>query len=152
MKLAEALLLRADINTRFARLRDRISASAVVQQGDKPPEDAEKLLREAAGLLNNLADLVLRINRTNLRATLADGRTMTEAIAERDRLKLLHSLLLSSAAATKRDADRYGTREIKWVPKLNVGKLQKQADDVSKKIRELNTRIQEANWKHDVEA
>lgn len=151
MKLAEALLIRADIVTRLTAVRERIHGSAVVQQGDKPPENAEKLLLEAMGMLSDLQDVVVRVNRTNLRVKLRDGRTMTEAIAERDRLKQQHSLLIGAAKATKRDPDRYGTREIKWVAQLDVAKLQKQADDVSKKVREINTRIQEANWKHEVD-
>ena len=36
MKLAEALLLRSDIQKKITSLRDRIVASAVVQEGDKP--------------------------------------------------------------------------------------------------------------------
>ena len=43
MKLAEALLLRADMQKKLASLRERIVANAVVQEGDKPHEDPEKL-------------------------------------------------------------------------------------------------------------
>ncbi|CAG1000425.1 hypothetical protein PHYC_02838 [Phycisphaerales bacterium] len=151
MKLAEALLLRGDIQKRLQLLAERVRSNAVVQQGDKPAENPEKLLRECAGLQKELATLVVRINRTNMKAKLADGRNLMEAVAERDRLKQQHALLLSAAGALKRDPDRYGTREIKWVPQLDGAKLQKQADDVSKTIRELNVRIQEANWKHATE-
>jgi len=37
-------------------------------------------------------------------------------------------------------------REIKWKATLDVSKLQKQADDLAKSIRELNGAIQQANW------
>jgi hypothetical protein len=33
---------------------------------------------------------------------------------------------------------------------LEVAKLQKQADDLSKSIRELNALIQEANWRAEL--
>src|SRR5262245_46101487 len=46
----------------------------------------------------------------------------------------------------RKEPARYGVREIKWVATLEVAKLQKQADDLSKSIRELNALIQEANW------
>lgn len=151
MKLAEALLLRAEMQSKLQRLRERIAAAAVVQQGDKPAESAEKLLREATGILADHADLVVRINRSNIKHKLADGRTLTEAIAERDRLKQHHSLLLHAADATKREPDRYGLREVKWVVQLDAAKLHKQADDVAGKIRELNARIQESNWKANLE-
>ena len=151
MKLAEALLLRADIQKRVQLLGERVPSNAVVQQGDKPAENPEKLLRECTGLQQELAILVVRINRTNMKAKIADGRNLMEAVAERDRLKQQHALFLGAAGALKRDPDRYGTREIKWVPQLDGAKLQKQADDVSGTIRELNVRIQEANWKHETE-
>ncbi len=38
MKLAEALLLRSDLQKKLASLRERIVANAVVQEGDKPHE------------------------------------------------------------------------------------------------------------------
>jgi hypothetical protein len=147
MKLAEALLLRAEMQTKLGTLRERIAASAVVQQGDKPAESAEKLLREAAGILGDLEAMIVRIHRTNAKGKLADGRTLTESIAERDRLKQQHALLAHAAASLKRQPEMYSPREIKWVPQLDAAKLHKQADDVSGKIRALNVKIQEANWK-----
>ena len=36
MKLAEALLLRADCNKRFEQLKQRIVRSALLQEGDAP--------------------------------------------------------------------------------------------------------------------
>ena len=151
MKLAEALLLRADLQTKFTRLQERIRANAVVQKGDKPPENAEGLLREATGVLSELSGIITRINRTNVSARLPDGRTMTEAIAERDRLKKHHALLIMSDAAIKRTPDAHGLREIKWVPQLDSAKLQKQAEDLARQIRAVNVQIQETNWKTMIE-
>lgn len=146
MKLAEALLVRADLQTKFLRLQDRIKANAVVQKGDKPQEGPEVLLREATGVLSELEATITRINRTNVHAKLPDGRTMMEAIAERERLKKHHSLLIATDSALKRSPDLHGVREIKWVPQLDSAKLQKQAEDLARKIREINVRIQETNW------
>lgn len=151
MKLAEALINRADIQTRLTKLTARIRSSAMVQKGEKPPENPEKLLREAMGLIADLKALVVRINRTNLSAKLADGRSLTEAIAERDRLKTQHALLLTVDSACKASPERTGLSEIKWVPQFDSAKLQKQADDVSKKLRELNIKIQKCNWEIDIE-
>ena len=41
--------------------------------------------------------------------------------------------------------------EIKWVAALPVALLQKQADDLSRRTRELNVTIPAANWTVDVE-
>jgi hypothetical protein len=147
MKLAEALLLRADMQTRLTNLQDRIKASAVVQKGDKPLEDPQKLLREAVGVMAQLQEIICKINEANLAAKLPDGRSLTAAIAERDTLKRHHALLMAADDAMRRTPDRHGSREIKWVPQFDSAKLQKQAEDVSGKIRTLNAKIQEANWR-----
>lgn len=146
MKLAEALLLRADMQKKLASLRERVVANATVQEGDKPHEDPDKLLKEAVGVLGELEQLVYRINECNLKSRLADGRSLTQAIARRDALVQHHSLLQSALAGTRREPDRYSMREIKWVATLDVPKVQKQLEELAKRIRELNASIQEANW------
>ncbi|MGE0786339.1 MAG: DIP1984 family protein [Sandaracinaceae bacterium] len=147
MKLAEALLLRADLMKKLASLRERVVQNAVIQEGDEPHEDPQKLLGEAIGVLDQLEDLIARVQETNGKAKLADGRTLARAIARRNALEQQHALLVAALAGTKKEPDRYGVREIKWVATLKVPKLQKQADDLSKKLRELNAEIQETNWK-----
>jgi len=150
MKLAEALLLRSDLQKKVASLRERIVANAVVQQGDKPHEDPNKLMKETFGVLADLETLVSAINEVNLKAKLPDGRTLTQVIAHRDRLAGDHALLVAAIAGSRKQPDRYGVREIKWVATMEVAKLQKQADDVSKKLRELNGALQQANWVTEV--
>lgn len=147
MKLAEALLLRADMQKKFESLKARATQHAIVQKGDKPAEDPNKLLSEAVGVVNDLEKLVFRINQANLSGKLADGRSLTEALARRDALAQRHSLLTSVAEGARKPPERYGLAEIKWVPVVDVAKLQKQADDVAKQLREINGLIQEANWK-----
>lgn len=147
MKLAEALLLRADLQKKLASLRERIVANAVVQEGDAPHEDPNALMREAFGVHDELEALVTKINATNLKAKLPDGRTLTAALARRDTLVSEHALLVAAIAGSRKEPDRYGVREIKWVATLKVAKLQKQADDLAKSVRELNALVQEANWK-----
>lgn len=150
MKLAEALLLRADIQKKLASLRERIVANVVVQDKDKPHEDPNALLAEAFGAQDELEALVFKINETNLKAKLPDKRTLTAAIARRDTLVARHALVLAAIAGTRKEPERYSAREIKWVATVNVGKLQKQSDDLSKKIRDLNGLVQQTNWKTDL--
>jgi hypothetical protein len=146
MKLAEALLLRSDLQKKIASLRERIVANAVVQEGDKPHEPPEELLNQAFGVLDEAEGLISNINRTNLATKLPDGRTLTEAIARRDTLVQRHAMIQAAIAGCKKEPARYGVREIKWIATLPVAKLQKQVDDLSKNMRELNALIQEANW------
>lgn len=151
MKLAEALMLRADMQKKLASLRQRIAQNAVVQEGDAPQEDPAKLMKEAVGVLNELEQLVTRINAANQAHKLPDGRTLMQAIARRDTLVQQHSLICAAAEGTKKKPTLYSAREIKWVAIMDVAKLQKQADDLAKKIRELNAVIQETNWTVEVD-
>ncbi|MFH2006567.1 MAG: DIP1984 family protein [bacterium] len=151
MKLAEALMLRADIQKKLASLRSRIGQNAVVQDGDEPHEDPQKLLDEAVSVLSELESLVIRVNQANQQHKLPDGRTLTEAIARRGTLTARHSLLQHAIENSSKEPDRYSMKEIKWVATLKVERLQKQSEDLAKQIRELNAAIQETNWKVELE-
>lgn len=150
MKLAEALLLRADIQKKIASLRERIVANAVVQDGEKPHEDPNELLMAAFGAIADLEALVTKINEANLAIMLPDGRTLTAAIAHRDSLKTKHAMLVAAIAGSRKEPERYSAREIKWLATMEVSKMQRQADDLAKQLRELDGRIQETNWKGEI--
>ena len=150
MKLAEALALRSDQKKRMAAYAERLARSAKVQQGDRPPEDPATLLKEFDALASDHEALIEKINRTNLAVRLADGRTLTAAIAARDvllmRLSTYRRLMSDAAVAGIR-----GTRtEIKIVPTVDIAKLQRETDAMSKAHRELDTAIQAANWTADL--
>jgi hypothetical protein len=150
MKLAEALLLRAEMKRKIASLRERVASNAVVQDGERPHEDPADLMKQAVGVLDEMESLVLRINAVNLSTKLADGRLLAQLIAHRDKIAQQHSLLQVAIGGTKKEPDRYSMKEIKWVATVEVAKLQKQSDDLSKQLRELNAQIQEANWRVEI--
>ncbi|PIG08812.1 DIP1984 family protein [Comamonas sp. 26] len=150
MKLAEALLLRADLNKKLASLRERINRNAIVQEGETPKEKVEDLLAEATSALEEQQKLVRTINTANESTRLADGRLLADVLALRDTLIARHSLLTATIAATHKDVDRYSQREIKWIAQIDVANLQKQADDLSRKIREVNVTVQAANWQIEI--
>ena len=150
MKLAEALLLRSDMKKKFASLRERVVANAVVQQGDKPHEDPSKLMKEAVAVLDGMEELILKINAANLSSKLPDGRTLAAVIALRDKLVQQHSLIQAAIKGSQKEPDRYSMKEIKWKATIEVTKLQKQSDDLARRIRELNAQIQELNWKVEI--
>jgi hypothetical protein len=151
MKLAEALLLRADMQKKICSLRERISLNAVVQEGDTPHENPQSLLKEAMGVLSESESLIARINRSNTRQTLPDGRTVMEAIAHRDMLAQQHALLQSAIEGSRREPDRWSGREIKWLATMDIAELHRRADEVSSQIRRLNGEIQETNWRVELE-
>src|SRR5215831_676286 len=150
MKLAEALVLRADVQKRIEQLRNRLRQSALVQEGETPPEDPQELLAEAERLTNQLAQLVARINRTNLATSLPTGVTLTDALARRDALQTRYSLIETAAETASARIDRYGRSEIRKVATVDVGALRKQLEELAKERRELDTAIQATNWATEI--
>ncbi len=55
MKLAEALANRADLQKRIEQMRGRLQKSALVQEGESPPEDPQKLLEETETLVSEFS-------------------------------------------------------------------------------------------------
>ncbi|MDN3443274.1 DIP1984 family protein [Microbacterium sp. APC 3901] len=154
MKLAEALTARADLQRRIEQLRARITANARYQEGEEPAEDAAALILQADADLLLLRDLIRRINATNSRLDLGTDGTMTDALAARDVLRLQHSLLADAAAAASGANDQFLRQmrsELRQISALPVAELRSRADTVAQELRELDNRIQQANWLHDLE-
>lgn len=147
MKLAEALILRADYKKRAAQLRQRIAANARVQEGEAPAEDPQTLLKEFEQVADGTLDLIKRINKTNTLTEFDAGRSLTDALAERDVLAMRRKIYEDLVNAASASQDRYSRSEIKFQSTVSVKAIQKQADDLAKSYRELDTKIQELNWK-----
>ena len=64
MKLAEALVARADAQRRLAQLQERLHRVVLVQEGVEPGEDPQELLEEAERVIDQLEGLIRRINAT----------------------------------------------------------------------------------------
>ncbi|MHB8646817.1 MAG: DIP1984 family protein [Thermomicrobiales bacterium] len=146
MKLSEALIQRADSQKRIQELRGRLNASVIVQEGEQPPEAPDALLAELDRLFNQLTTLIGQINRTNLTATLESGSTLTDALAQRDVLRLRIGVLQGAAQAASGPVNRYSRTEIRQVPTVDIAALRQQTDRLSQDCRELDTAIQAANW------
>ena len=65
MKLAEALLERADLQRRIDQMNGRLNNNARVQEGEKPAEDPKALLKELESMTSRLETLMAQINLTN---------------------------------------------------------------------------------------
>ncbi len=145
MKLAEALQERADLNRKIAQLRERLENNAIVQEGEKTPEDPAQLLVELDASIRRLEELMARINKTNTR-TLDGEKSITDLIARKDALRVqvdAYRDIISSASQIARRAMR---TEIKILSAVDVKALQKKADELSRELREVDNRIQQLNW------
>lgn len=145
MKLAEALILRSDLQKRIEQLRVRLNNNAKVQENDEPSENPEELLNELDNNINQLKILIKQINRTNC-VTVSSGQTLANLIAERDTLTLKSNILRGFLNIAGQKVNLYSTTEIKIMSTVDVPALQKELDLLSKKIRETDTELQQANW------
>ena len=146
MKLAEALINRADIQKRLAQVQVRLQRVAKIQEGEQPAEDPNALLAELSELVVAYRGLVQRINRTNSVTVVAANKTLTDVLAERDALALERNSLDNLIKATVTNDFRYSRTEIRAVVTLDIAALQKRIDGLARQYRELDTSIQQLNW------
>ncbi len=150
MKLAEALMLRSDLQVRLNQLESRMSANVMVQEGDQPAEEPEDLIKEYEGITKEMEGLITRINKTNNATVFEDGVSLSDALVKRDILskrKWFYEMAQSEATVRQ---DRYSRSELKFVATIDVKLLQKKKDDLAKSFRELDTKIQSLNWTTDL--
>ena len=145
MKLAEALQQRADLCRKLDELKNRIRDSALTQEGEKPSEDPQELLQEYDKDVEELADLIARINLTNCN-TIRNGKTLTELIAQKDALSIKLQGYREIADTAGQNTYRARNTEIRILTTVDVKELRKKADDTAKQIRLLDNTLHETNW------
>ena len=151
MKLAEALVLRADGQKRIEQLQQRLIQNAKVQADDQPAENPEILQQELEQLAQELVLLIQRINRTNSRTELEAGMSIADALAARDVTKLKSDIYRNLAQAAIVKQDRQTKSEIKFQSTIQVAEVQRKADQLANEHRQLDTRVQQANWPTELE-
>jgi len=150
MKLAEALILRADCQKRIGQLKSRLQTNAKVQEGDVPAEAPQDLIAELVRVSAELLNLIRRINRTNSTTEFAGTLTISDALAERDVLTLQRAVYVELAQEASISHARYSRSEVKYIATVDVAEIQKRTDEFAKQYRELDTRIQELNWQTEL--
>ena len=149
MKIAESLILRADIQKRISQLKTRLNNNAKVQENEEPTENPEFLLTELDSLISQLNDLIIKINKTNTLSKI-DGISLVELIAKKDTLSQKAGILREFIEIASQKINLYSSTEIKVFSTINVPAQQKQLDKLSKEIRETDTKLQQANWTIDL--
>lgn len=150
MKLAEALLLRRDLNNRLFQLRNEISNSVLVQEGDTLDRSITELFKEYDEINQQYSELVVAINRKNATASVADSALLLmEALERREQLRRKHALLTQALDETKA-APRMGRNEIRLVRTIDTKTLTEQLNATAKQLRELDGKIQQTNWLVDL--
>ena len=145
MKLAEALCMRADLQKYVEQLRSRLMDNMKVQEGDQPAEQPTILFTELNNVLPQLESLIVKINLTNTQMKIGD-KTMTQLLAEKDILKKKLEIYRSAYSKAIIRNERNSRNEIRFVSTIDGESMQKKIDKMSKEYRELDMRIQQANW------
>lgn len=149
MKLAEALSLRKDLETRISKVKDRLENVVRIQEGDQPAEDPQELMGELDSCLSRLEFLIYNINVTNMAVVTKDGRSMTKLLAERDILKKRIEVLRCTFNEATNSGSRY-RNEVRYVTTIEVKPLRQQLDKFSQQYRRLDMQIQELNFTNDL--
>lgn len=150
MKLAEALLVRADTQKECSNLLSRVQNNALVQEGDEPGEDPKPILQKYNEKFAQLTKLVPQINRTNAETAFSSTESLADAIVRRDMLAKRLSAYRNVIEALQIRPSRYSATEIRFVRCLDPSSLQKEIDAMSKEYRELDMEIQEKNWETEL--
>ena len=150
MKLAEALILRADRQKRLEQLKQRVVGSAKVQEGEEPPENPQELIAEIERVADELLDLIQRINQTNTLTEVTLSRSLSDTLAERDILMVRRTIYADLAKAASIVQARTSRSEVKFKSTVSVPNVQKRVDDLSEAYRETDAVIQEMNWKTEL--
>ena len=150
MKLAEALIERAEIQKKNGQLINRIKDNTKAQEGDLPSEKPEELIAEYEENMIRFLELVQRINNTNSKTPFDGEKSIADAIALRDCLGArIRAYREFYESATIR-ADRYNRNEIKFVSCIDSKEIQNQINQLSKEYRETDTKLQSINWTVDL--
>lgn len=150
MKLAELLNERKTVKEEIKMVKQRLYSSAKLQEGDSVPvEPPDELKQTLIGLYERLNELIVLINRTNVN-TMESGKSLMEWIAERDKNRGIADVLHQLAENATPKPERFSRNEIRFIPAVDVKEVRKTADGYAKKAREVDNRIQAANWNIDV--
>ncbi len=145
MKLAEALSIRKDLQTRVEQLKSRLLNNVRIQEGEAPAEEPQELMKELDSCLQQLEELIYRINLTNMHA-MSGKKTLTQLMAERDVLTKRVATLREVFNKASSSSERYSRTEIKYVTTIDVKALGKQVDKLSSQLRSLDVEIQSINF------
>ena len=126
-------------------------AECTVPGGRSARGRCESLLSEYDRLADELTNLIVRINTTNLATEVEPGLSMTAALALRDGFRMRHRVRTDLADAASQTQDRFTRTELRYVPAVDVRALRQEADDFAQKAREVDILIQEVNWTTEID-
>ena len=147
MKIAQALSLRKSQEKMLLNLIQTINTVAY-----DPDENPDQLITDYFSLAEKQTDIIYQIECANLHYTLdykGEVFTLSRARLVRDRL-IKDTEHLSSLPRAKKKSVSYGGSEVQTL-QLDRNKLKTVIADFSRRARELDDKLQEANWLNELE-
>ena len=146
MKLAEALLLRVDLQKKMRQIEVRLIKNAKTQGDEPPSEQPIELLREFDECNSQWEDLIQRINRTNSYTIIGENTSIADMITKRDAVKQKLNALYKLSEGATIELNRYSRSEVVQRSAVSVPEIQKLINELSKTYRETDTKLQALNW------
>ena len=144
MKLAQALNLRKKIGQDFSTTLSLTQAISVQTAGDKKPEqEPNELVQSLLDQMKGEWELIDKIDAVNSGTQLPNGMSIMQALNKRNVLAKRRSQMESLLHVSNRSG--YG-RETVGIVVLDLSKVRRIIDDLSRQWRELDDMIQQANW------
>lgn len=150
MKLAEALLLRVDLQKRLRMIESRLVKNARTQGDEPPSEHPVDLLAEFDECNSQWEELIKRINKTNSFTEIEPGISIADMITHRDTIKQKLNALYKLSENATIELNRYSRSEIVQRSSMRVTEIQGLINEQSKRYREIDTKLQAQNWSIDL--
>lgn len=155
MKLAEALMIRAELKKEIDILLDKIIESAVLHDDEEKLEDPNEYLLKLNNHLNELFLTEKKILKTNFESSFDEKRTIYEALLEKQHLaRILHRYERLIDSVKKKLKPFYYYEDIKKYEKpeclIDIKKLIFEKEQFENSYKKLNQQIQKRNWEIDV--
>lgn len=153
MKLAEALMLRAELKKDADDLLKRLEENAVYDEERQPMEDSKELFNKMINTLLDIRRLEEKIWKTNMNTVMQGKKTIYDFLRDRDHLVRVvyrKNRLINMYKTNFMEKSQYyykdETNKIKKFFAFDIKTLIAERDEAAKKCREINLMIQRKNW------
>jgi hypothetical protein len=150
MKLSEGLIHVSDINKKITELKERLLISGKIQEGDVPTDDVTQIFTELHTLHEQLTVLTKQISKTNYSTKFDAVRSIQDALIEKEILGKEIAGLKFAIDNCQIKHDRYSQSEIKMITTFDIKKTRETNEELMKKRKELDLKIQQINWNTEV--
>jgi|GEM_PF-3204345 len=144
MYLAEALNQRRDLLGRISHYKGLLPKMIYKIEGQDLAFEPEYVLQQLKNLASQLERVVRAINKTNHQTPLEDGKSLADAIAERDSIDLYISFCKKVMQGMNEVSCSYSDKE--QTLRIDMKKVEEDLQRFLDQRRALDSEIQRINW------